>query len=73
MKCPVCRYAKCRWVHLDHNALKKNSVAELRNILNHNISYIEMVSRGAQSSHNEERMYSMLSPIVQELEIREAE
>lgn len=71
MKCPICKYAKCRWIDLKPNP-EKLSTEELEKVVKHNTSYIEMVYRGNQgSAHSEERAYMRLSPYTDELERRE--
>lgn len=70
MKCPVCKFAKCRWIELKDDP-KKVSDAELSRVVSHNLSYIEMVYSGHQgSADSEERAYNRLSPYTDEQERR---
>jgi hypothetical protein len=70
-KCPVCKFAKCRWITLKSDP-KKLSDEELDQIVEHNLSWIEMTYSGNQgSAHAEERMYDLLTPYTDEQERRE--
>lgn len=70
MKCPVCKFSKCRWIGLKA-APEKLSDEELDKIIVHNISFIEMTYRGHQGSAlSEERMYNSLAPYTDEQEKR---
>ncbi len=72
-KCPVCKYAKCRWVELNSNP-KFISTERLNEVVDHNLSYIEMVyspNNGSNgSAYAEERAIGRLAPYTDELEIR---
>lgn len=68
MKCPVCRRARCQWKDVDP---KRATTERIKQIIDHNISYIDMVSQGATSSHAEERLYLRLTRYEEELERRE--
>lgn len=71
MKCPVCKRSKCKWVELKSNP-EKLSTEEINRVVDHNISYIEMIFSGNQgSAHAEERMYLALEPYTSELERRQ--
>lgn len=70
MKCPVCKFAKCRWIELKPNPEKLPS-QDLECVVSHNISFINMTFSGNQGSANaEERMYARLQPYTEELEKR---
>jgi hypothetical protein len=70
MKCPVCKRAKCQWVGLKSNPTKVKT-EELKKIIDHNLSYIDMVFTNNQGSANaEERMINSLAPYAEELEKR---
>lgn len=75
-RCPVCKRAKCKWIDLKPNP-SKLSTEELNRVVNHNISYIEMVyqsNNGSNgSAYDEERAYGRLCPYTDELEKREAQ
>lgn len=69
-KCPVCKYAKCRWIELKPNPGKLTS-EELTRVIHHNVSYINMTYSGHQgSAYGEERLYAALEPYSDELEAR---
>lgn len=69
MKCPVCKFSKCRWIELKDPA--KLPTEKLESVVKHNLSYIEMVFSGNQgSAHAEERMYNSLAPYTEEIEKR---
>lgn len=68
-KCHVCKRAKCKWV--DVKISSAVTIERLEEIINHNLSYINMVFGGHQGSvYAEERMYDQLSPYQIELEKR---
>ena len=70
MKCPICKYSKCRWVDPVSDA-EKQATTYLQEIVNHNIGYIEMIFRNHQGGSNaEERMYSRLTPYTDIIERR---
>jgi hypothetical protein len=70
MKCPVCRRAKCVWVELKSNP-EKQSLEHLEKVVNHNLSYIDMIFSGhGGSAHAEERMFTRLAPYTDEIESR---
>lgn len=72
-KCPVCKYAKCRWIELKPNPMEL-STEELERVVNHNISVIEMTYRDNNGSNGsayaEERAYGRLAPYTDEIERR---
>ncbi len=69
-KCPVCKFAKCRWVDLKDDPTKVSN-DELERVINHNLSFIEMTFSGhGGSSHAEERMFDKLNPYTDEQERR---
>lgn len=71
MKCQKCKRAKCIWIELKKDP-KKIDTEELESVINHNLSYIEMIFSGHQgSAYAEERMYDALSPYTEEIERRE--
>lgn len=70
MKCPVCKFAKCRWIHLK-SISNKLSTEYLESVVAHNIGYIDMVYSGNQgSAYSEERMYDRLALYTNEIEKR---
>jgi hypothetical protein len=71
MKCPVCKYAKCRWIDLEDDP-SKVSTEKLERVLNHNNAVVEMIFRDEGSAYGEERMYARLGPYAEELERRRA-
>lgn len=69
MKCPTCKRAKCVWVSLNP---KKAKTERLKDVVAHNLSFIDMTFNGHQGgSGSEERLYDLLEPYSQELERRE--
>jgi hypothetical protein len=73
-RCPICKFAKCRWIDLKSDP-KKLTTEELNRVVDHNVSYIEMVYRDNNngSAYAEERAYTRLHPYVEELEKRGAQ
>lgn len=72
MKCPICKFAKCRWIELKPD-VERLPVEELNRIIDHNVAYIEMIYKGHQGSADaEERAYNRLAPYADELEKRKA-
>ncbi len=72
-KCPVCKYAKCRWIELSSDPAKVTT-ERLEEVVDHNLSVIEMMFRSNNgsngSAHAEERMYHRLEPYTSEIERR---
>lgn len=70
MACPVCKYAKCRWIPLNPKP-ERIKTDRLETVIQHNIDYIDYICRdGNVSAASEERMYQDLNSYVIELEKR---
>jgi hypothetical protein len=70
MSCPVCKRKACVWIELKKHP-EKLSTEKLKQVVNHNLDYIDMLGRqNSISADAEERMYHNLSPYTDELEKR---
>lgn len=70
MKCPICKFSKCRWIELAPDARKVRDLKKLETVVNHNIDVINMMFRGSDSAYAEERAYQRLQPYCDEIERR---
>jgi hypothetical protein len=69
-KCPVCKRSKCIWIELKLNP-EMDTTESLTKIVDHNLSYIEMIYKDHQGSASaEERMINRLTPYTDEIEKR---
>lgn len=71
MRCPVCKFAKCRWIELKKP--ENVSLERLEQVVSHNLSYIDMIYSGHQgSAAGEERLLEALLPYTDEIDRRKA-
>lgn len=70
-KCPICKRAKCVWVELKPDP-SKVPTEKIKQVMDHNDSYIEMIFKDGGSAAAEERMIHRLQPYAEELEKRQS-